>query len=272
MAYQGSKYLSKVMNRDGYVIFLPNVGARADLIQTNPPDPYAESVTQLFPLGTKLIQGERIWRYTKVGGVALNIGAVQQQAKAVHAEQDDDIAIGAGFAIGISVISFTGTSNLAADPLNTTNGLAEGYIYFNVAAGLGQCYKIKSHTLVSATEIPLTMYDALTVALTTSSKAGLVQNPFANVIASEAVVAGIVTGVPMLTTTASYYVWLQRGGPAAVAVNTTIALGTTVVAGITAAKVDPEASVTGEVNVGYCMTPGVTAGGDHALIFLTLDS
>ncbi len=123
-----------------------------------------------------------------------------------------------------------------------------------------------------ATEIPLTMYDALTVALTTSSKAGLVQNPFANVIASEAVVAGIVTGVPMLTTTASYYVWLQRGGPAAVAVNTTIALGTTVVAGITAAKVDPEASVTGEVNVGYCMTPGVTAGGDHALIFLTLDS
>ncbi len=272
MGYQGQIYTSKVMNRSGFVVMLPNVENMGELIQTNPPDPYAESSSQLFPLGTKLIQGERVWRYAKAGGTGLNIGEVQQQAKAVHAEQDDDIAVGAGFAIGVSTISVTSTSNLAAAPLSTANGVAEGYIYFNIAAGLGQCYKIKSHAaFVSTNEISIVLYDALTIALTTSSKAGIVQNPYAKVIATEAVVSGMVVGVPQLAITADYYFWIQTGGPAAVAINTTIALGTEVVAGTTAAKGDPAAAATTEIPIGVMMTPGQTGGADHALVFLTLD-
>jgi len=273
MAYNGQAYLSKVMNRSGYVIELPNVKDMASLMQSNPPDPYAESSTQLFPLGTKITQGERVWRYTLAGATGLNIGAPQQQAKAIHAEADDDIAVGAAFAIGVSTISLTSTANLAAAPLTTANGFAEGYVYFNVAAGLGQCYKIKSHDAFSGTnEEGVVLYDALTVALTTSSKAGIAQNPYANVIATEAVVSGMCVGVPPLAVTAAYYYWSQTGGPAAVAVNAAIALGTVAVVGTTAAKADPAAAATTELPIGICMTPGITGGADHALIFLTLDS
>ncbi len=272
MAYNGQSYLGKVMNRSGFVIEFPNVSSMANLKQSNPPNPYAESSEQQFPLGTKLIQGERVWRYCKAGGVGLNIGAPQQQAKAIHAEADDDIAVGAGFAIGVSTISLTSTSNLAAAPLTTANGFAEGYVYFNIAAGLGQCYKIKSHDAFSGTdEEGVVLYDALTIALTTSSKAGLIQNPYANVIATEAVVSGLCVGVPGLAITATYYFWIQTGGPAAVAINTTIALGTEVVVGTTAAKGDPAAAAATEIPIGFCMTPGQTGGADHALVFLTLD-
>ena len=273
MAYQGQKYTSKVMNRDGYVIMLPNVQNMAELLQTNPPDPYAESASQLFPLGTKLIQGERVWRYALAGASGLNIGEVQQQAAGIHAEADDDIAIGAASAIGVNTASITSTANLATAPLSSVDGFAEGYVYFNIAAGLGQCYKIKSHPAASGTdECLLTLYDALTIALTTSSKAGIAQNPFANVIVAAAVVSGRPVGVPGIAVTAAYYFWCQSGGPAAVAVNTTIALGTEAVAGTTAGKVDPAAAFTGEIKIGDMMTVGQTGGADHAMVYLTLDS
>lgn len=264
-------YRAKVLNVNGYTVMYPNVAERGPKL-TFPPNPYAESSTQLFPLGTKLIQGERVWRYAKAGGTGLDIGAPQQQAKAVHAEQDDDISIGAASAIGAYTVDVTSTANLAAAPLSTADGVAEGYIYFNVAAGLGQCYKIKSHEALSGTDdSTFTLYDALTIALTTSSKAGIVQNPYANVIATEAVVSGMCVGVPGIDVTASYYFWIQTGGPAAVAANTTIALGTEAVVGTTAAKVDPAAAATTELPIGVCMTPGVTGGADHCCIFLTLD-
>jgi len=267
------KYYEPVVNRNGYVLMFPMVADNDELLKVqNPPNPYAESAYQQFPLGTKLVNGERVWRYTKNAAVALNIGAPIQQAKPVHAEQDDDIAVGAIFAIGATVISVTSTANLAAAPWSTKDGGAEGYIYFNVAAGLGQCYKIKGHDAFSGTsEIPITLYDPLTIALTASSKAGLVQNPYANVLATEAVVSGVCVGVPGIDVTASYYFWSQTGGPAAVACNTTIALGTYAVVGTTAAKADPSAAVTTELPIGIMITPGVTGGADHALIFLTLD-
>lgn len=272
MAYKGKSYISKVINRSGYVVELPNVGVGKDLIQGEVPNPYEESSTKLYPLGTKATQGERVWRYCSAGASGLNIGEVQQQAKAVHAEQDDDIAIGAASAVGSNLVTVTSTTNLDTGPLASVDGIAEGYIYFNVAAGLGQCYKIKGHeALVTTGDAVFELYDPLTIALTTSSKCGLVQNPYANVIASEAVVAGMVIGVPGIDVTATYYFWAQTGGPAAVAINTTIALGTEVVAGTTAAKGDPAAAATTEIPIGVCMTPGVTGGNDHALVFLTLD-
>ena len=41
-------------------------------------DPYTESVTQQFPLGTELVYGERRYRYAKAGAVNLTPGTLQQ--------------------------------------------------------------------------------------------------------------------------------------------------------------------------------------------------
>lgn len=272
MSGNNQGYTINVTNIDGRVIRLPNVGEKQDLISALPGNPYEQSSTQLFPLGTKMSEGERVWRYAK-SAAGSGIGIPQQSAVAINAEQDDDIAIGATSAIGDKTVSVTSTTNLASGVLATANGVAEGYIYFNIAAGLGQCYKIKSHELLATTaESIFTLYDALTIALTTSSKCGIVQNPYTNVLATTAVLTGQCVGVPPLAVTSGYYFWIQTGGPAAVMANTTIAKGDRTVVGTTAAKCDPSANVDTEECIGFAMTPGQSGGADMCMVYLTLDS
>lgn len=264
-------YTSKVMNRSGYVVMLPNVGDMDDLIQSNPPNPYAESATQLFPLGTKMIQGERVWRYAKAGA-AIAISVPVQGAAPAHAEQSDDIVVGAASAIGAYTVTLTSTANLDTSPNDEANAFAEGYLIVNDEAGEGQCYKIKSNEALAGTANSVfTLYDPLTVALTTSSEVGLVMNPYCDVISTAAVCTAMALGVAQIAVTgADYYFWLQSGGPAAVNAHAAIAVGDLVVAGTTAAKVDPAAAFTTEAPIGVAMSPAITDG-EKFICFLTID-
>ena len=264
-------YKHQVFNDSGYVLLYPNVADETDLLQAYPPNPYAESATQLFPLGTKLVQGERVWRYTKNGTVALNIAAPTQSAAAVHAEQDDDIVTGAASAIGSYEVHLTSTGNLDTGALASADGLKDGYLIVNDEAGEGQLYKIKSsEAFVTTGDVKIMLYDPLTVALTTSSQVGVVQNPFANVIVTTAVVSGIFTGVPLLAITANYYFWSQTGGPAPMIPNAAIAKGSYVVVGTTAAKADPGAGYTTELIIGWAFTPAI-ADTESFICYLTTD-
>ncbi len=261
-------YYEPIVNDSGYILMRPNVGKEADIIQAYPPNPYAESATPLFTIGTKLFQGARGWWYLKNAAVALNIAAPLQSAAAIHAEADDDIVVGAASAIGALTATLTSTANLAAAPLSTANGFAEGYLVVNDEAGEGQMYKIKSHEAASGTSnFIVTLSDPLTVALTTSSQVGLIQSPCANVLASKAVMTGIFAGIPLLAVTASYYFWAQMAGPAPIVAHAAIAKGTKVVLGTTAAKADPGADVTTEITIGYPLTPGI-ADTETMMVFL----
>jgi hypothetical protein len=236
-------------------------------------DPWAETAAQEWPLGTLIRQGDRVWRYCKNGGVALDVAAPVQQAAAAHAEQNDDIVCGAAAAIGDTSVEVTSTANLDASPNNVADDFAEGYLIVNDAAGQGHMYKIKSNEALSGTaDSTFTLYpqESIRVALTTSSELGLVRNPYYKVIATTAVVSGMVVGVPQFAVTASYYFWCQTGGPAAVVAQAAIALGTFAVVGTTAAKVDPSAAATTELPIGSPMTPGV-ADTESCIVYLRLD-
>lgn len=263
------QYRAQLFNENGYVLMYPNINEPGNLLQSLPPNPYAESSTQLFPLGTRLIQGEREWVYSKCGASDLaTLGTPLQTAAAIHAEADDDIVVGAASAIGDYTVTLTSTANLAAAPLSSKDGYREGYLIVNDAAGEGQMYKIKGHEAASGTSnFVVTLYDPLTVALTTSSQVGLAQNPYSNVIASAAVVTGIFTGVNLIAVTASYYFWAQVHGPAPVNAHAAVPLGTAVVIGTTAAKADPAADTTTEIIIGYPLTPGV-ADTEKFMVFL----
>lgn len=264
------QYTSKVMNRSGYVVMLPNVADMQDLLQTNPPNPYAESSTQLFPLGTKMIQGERVWRYAKAGA-AITISAPVQGAAHAHGEQDDDIVVAAASAIGVYTVTLTSTANLDTAPNNVADDFAEGYLVVNDAAGEGQCYKIKSNeALVTTGNSIFTLYDPLIIALTTSSQVGLARNPYYRAIMTAAVVTGLPLGVAQHAVTDAYYFWLQSGGPAAVDMHAAAAVGDPISVGTTAAKGDPAAAFATETVIGFALTPGITDG-EKCLVFLTLD-
>ncbi len=268
-------YSRQITTENGYTLTYPEVASGEALLQSYPVNPYAESSTQLFPLGTKAARGERVFRYCKNGASALTtLGTFLQAAAPFHAEAEDDIVPSAISAIGAYTVSLTSTANLAAAPLSTANGFAEGYLIINDGTGEGQMYKIKSHGAASGTStFVVTLYDPLTVAIagTNATEVGIMQNPYANVIATAAPITGVPIGVNLIAVTASYYFWAQSGGPAPVNCNAAITKATAVTVGITAAKVDPVAlNITNIVIVGYMMTPGVAAT-EKAICKLILD-
>ena len=120
-----------------------------------------------------------------------------------------------------------------------------------------------------------TLYEGLTVALTTSSQVGLVRSPYYKVIVTESVVSGMFIGVPQLAISANYYFWCLTGGPGAVVMHAACALGTPITVGTTAAKADPVLNAAGDtvylqLVIGWAMTPGV-ADTESCIVFLTSD-
>lgn len=258
------------VNEDG-ILLIPSFDTEATTVGGGVVDVWAESATQKYELGAKAVRGCEVWRYCKAGGTGLNIAAPVQQAKAAHAEQDDDIVCGAAAAIGATAVEVTSTANLDTAPNDSANDFAGGFLIVNDEAGEGQCLRIKSNEALSGTaDSTFNLYDALTVALTTSSQLGLVRNPYYKVIATEAVVSGMVIGVPQIAVTANYWFWCKTGGPAAVVVQAGISLGDEVVVGTTAAKANARTASDTEITIGQAMTPGV-ADTESCIVFLTLD-
>ena len=234
-------------------------------------DPLTISATQQYPLGSLLIQGYRKWRYCRAGTSGLNIAAPVQQATFVNAEQDDDIVVAAAAAVGAKSVWLTSTANLDGSPNETANNFAGGFLVVNDETGKGQCKMIKSNGAFGVTlDSEFELYDALTIALDTSSQVGVIKCPYNHVIATAAPVSGMLVGIPQLAVTASYYFWCQTFGPAACVAHAAIAVGTRVVVGTTAALADPEASAVAELTLGDPMTPGI-ANTETFIVFLRLD-
>lgn len=268
-------YSTQIFNESGYVLWTPNVSTHEDLLRTEPPNPYAESQYQLFPLGTKMVQGERVWRYTKNGATGLNIAAPVQCAAATHADADDDIASGVAGAIGDLSVSLTGTTNLAV----AANYYKEGYLLANDAGtGQGQMIKIKSHAAVTnGAETLFYLYDPLWIATTTATEWGVRKNPYDSVVVTPGTTpTAIIAGIPQIAVTAYYFFWLQTGGPAAGVAQAAITVGSLCDAGVQAGKLVTTAhdatyglARTNQI-IGVAMTPAI-ADTEEFMVFLTLD-
>ncbi len=259
-------------NDDGYILDLPNVADENSLLQSFPYNPFVSSAFQEFPLGTKLTRGEEVWRYCYAGGTQLELGVPTQMMDPSNAETEDNLVVPTGSSIGDTEVFVTSTANIDESPYSDVDGLQGGYIYWNTAAGQGQCRKIKSNTAFSTTDdATLQLYDPLTIALTTSSKAGIIPSVWWATIAVTQLSA-FCNGVPeiVIPTTARWY-WSKTRGPIALIQNATIAVGTQVIVGTTAAKVDPRAAVGTELVIGVPLTPAVTTNAQHFMCFLTLD-
>jgi len=270
-------FRTKLENANGKIVLLPkcDIILSSGLLGEPEPSAYdASTSTQRFPLGTKLIDGERIWRYALAGAAALVAGQPQQQAAALHAEAPDDIVVGAASAAGDYTVTLTSTANIACN----ANVYRDGYLIVNDEAGEGHSYKIKSHEALSGTsDAVFTLYDPIIVALTTSSQVGITRNPYAStIVAPGTTPTGIVLGVAPRSVTAAYYYWLQTGGPCAVVAHAAIAVGAFVTAGLTAAKVDPSGHdatygiLQTQQIIGQALTLAVTDG-ESFLVNLTLD-
>ena len=230
-------------------------------------DPFAESSSQLFPLGSKLIYNDRTFRYGLNGGSAITAGKLVQHVTEVanHTNMTATAAVAAG-ETAISVE--TNGTDITADQY------AEGYLFVNDVNGEGQCLKVKTHLAhdhSSDPSISITCYDDLKTALTTSSQLTLMPNPYSAVVVAPATATGACVGATTIDMTADYYGWFQTGGPAALLSSGTLVLTSQCVrSDTTAGAVEPlDADVEAESQpVGQVMC--VSADAEYALVWMNI--
>ena len=227
-------------------------------------NPYAESATQLFPLGAKLIYGNNVYRYVGIGGTAVTAGKLLQQPAVVsdHANMTATAAVAAG-ETAISVE--TGGTDI------TLNQYANGYLWVNDVAGEGQMLRVKSnpaHDHSADPSIVITCYDALATALTTNSQLTLLADPSNDLIVAPAAETGALMGATVIDLTADYFGWAVMSGPAALLTVGTLVVGNAAVrSGGTAGGVAP-ATDNVLMEVGDVMA--VSANTEYSLINMNL--
>ena len=198
-------------------------------ITGDPGDEKVTGTTKLHPYGTRMvIGGDRVFKYGGISSAgAVGAGNIVQAAVGI-AGHDMDLVITAAVAVGGKSITVTTTATDAAKDL-----YADGYIYINDddgTTGEGHMYRILSHAAHDYSDsaaLAVNLYDGDTIAdaITTSCLAGLLQNPYSNMVVSTAGAhgarTGIVTGVCPTGFSASEYGWFQTWGLAAVLCDTT---------------------------------------------------
>jgi hypothetical protein len=200
-------------------------------------DGFQTSATQVHALGTLgFTKDGRIYRYCKAGLVDLVAGNVIQSPAITPNHLG---AVSPAVALGAVAFTFT-----PGGTLGTANQYAEGYLQVDTTPGNGYVYGVSGHpAFATSTAFPLTLKldDPIQVALTSSSRLGLLMNPWNGVIQSPITTAtGLVVGVAPYIVSASQYGWIQVSGMASALVNGTPALGTIVIgtSGTTAGAVD----------------------------------
>ena len=235
------------------------VGKGGSLVATV--DPFTSGATQLFPLGSRLLYGNTVYRYGKMGSGALTAGkCVTHAASIAH---HFDLAPTAGVAAGETAISVE-----TAGTDITLNQYAGGYMYINDGAGEGQALRIRSnpaHDHSADPSIIITTYDDLATAITTSSKATLIADPLSALIGQAATTTGATMGVTVVDMAASHFGWFAVSGPATVLTSGTLVVGNHAVPLGAIGAVGPAAGDVIQV-IGTVMIVNVTT--DYSLINL----
>jgi len=186
-----------------------------------------ETSAQKQKLGTRaMLPDGRVFYYAQNSSAAIGTAGFIVDGKALAGDHDMDLTLILAHSVGDTTISLeVPTTDLTKDQY------ADGYLVFNDEAGEGELYRIKSHPAHDASDdntviITLDEPDGLRTALTTSTEAQLVYNPYTEVkkIDGDGTQTTGPLGVTTIPVTASYYCWLQTSGISSVAVSGTTAL------------------------------------------------
>lgn len=175
-----------------------------------PQELYTDSSTQGSDLGVVATTGDgRYFRYVKVGATALVAGQAYQGPANSNANwcPSGGLTVGAATATGASQFNLNSSITLAA------NDLAGGIMSVVVTPGIGQSYRVKSNTAVSAaTGCTIVLDDPLVTNLSTASRVVFNVNPYNGVVVIGTTVTGTPVGVAVYPVAASHFGWLQTRG------------------------------------------------------------
>ena len=239
---------------------------------------YTESATQLHPLGTMLIDGERKYRYVKMGGVGVLAGKLIQGKAVHHATDHINMAITANVAAGARVISVeTGGGNFTKDLY------AEGWLWVNDGVGEGQAWKVRSnpaHVHAVDPSVEVTLYDPIVTAITQAgTEVSLIENKFKGVVVGDGATArgAMSLGFTVIDMTAEYYGWILVSGPGCALTSGTVVRGDVVLAttggglagAVIARAADAAEAITVAPNLGVVLQ--VNANTEYSLIDVQIE-
>ena len=183
-----------------------------------------QTSAQKHKLGTRAVLPDgRVFYYAKEDGTGIASAGFIVDGVGLVAAHDMDCTATAAHSVGDTTISIeVPTTDL------TKNQYADGYLVFNDDGGEGEVYRIKSHPAHDASDdntviITIDEEDGIRTALTTSTEAQLVYNPYTNIklIDGDGTQTTGPLGVTTIPVTASYYCWIQTAGISSVAVSGT---------------------------------------------------
>ena len=181
------------------------------------PDVYAESVTQLADIGTKLrMVHNREFIYSKAAAAEILI-AKMAQAEATTSNWVDETQT----AYGWTASDTSNTCLITAGATPTADEWKDGWMIQTDGNGLGQMYLIKSNTS-HATLPVVTLSDQVITDIPAGAQLSFIKSNFLDTIVVDATagLTAIPIGIPLITVTASYYYWSQTKGPAPLTVDT----------------------------------------------------
>lgn len=230
-------------------------------------DLFVSSATQKMPLGTRgRTKDGRVFIYGQAGASDTVAGTLYQGPAPIAnhlANTPPAVAIGA--------TSFSYTPGATAGAANL---YAEGFMQVDTTPGQGYTYSVSGHAAITAsTAFTLYLNDAIQVALTTSSRVGLIHNPYKNVIQIPTTSTGTVVGASTYILTATQYGWLQTWGPCSLLINGTPAVTAPAMNGATTAGSADVWTAAGQPTstlIGNMMQVGVST--KYNFVYLRLQS
>ena len=186
-----------------------------------------ETEGQKLKLGTRAqLPDGSVYYYARCGSAAITTaGMIVDAATTLTVNAHDmDVPATEAHSVGDTTVSLeVPTTDL------TKNQYADGYLIFNDGPGEGERYRIKSHPAHDASEDATCIFtldepDGIRTALTTSSLAGLLANPYSAVklIDGDGTAETGALGVTTIPMTANYYGWIQTAGIGSVAVGAAV--------------------------------------------------
>ena len=187
------------------------------------PDLSVADTVQGYPLGTKYVDGERVFKYAKFAGtVNPDFGAMNTQYQPIGFSSIQAVTV--QYATEF-YFTMGGSAGHASDGALAINELAGGYAVIFDATGKAINRQIVSNAAQTGGGTTLVVVsDPIPVALTTSDSVELIASPYRNVTASTSNSYGVV-GLPELIYTSGEFGWLQTWGPRWVAPQAAVGSG-----------------------------------------------
>lgn len=233
-------------------------------VQLSMSDVRETNSSKLHDLGT-LGQGAdgSLYRYAQAGGADLDPGKLTVAATQIA--NHENIAVQAAAAVGATEVTVTLGATAA-----TENFYADGYLVINDAAGEGIVYRISGHPAADGSaNLTVQLRDEVKVALTTSSEATLLANPWKNVVISATDQADMAVGIPEVTIATTEYGWIKTRGVVSALADETLTIGKSLTIGTGTAGAVELVDALDEPIVGIAISAGVDT--EYRSIYLQID-